>query len=198
MSLYRDNSGSAFPVGKMAAGSTKAHRSIRQMERRSSMYCAKSCRGWFRSNRGGGKIVRANAVTAVVEAGNVFYLTHQLPLWVHVILWKNTRFLPNGSNDDQGGCRSHRQTPITIKLFFQHGRSDLRRRQNEKQRRSGFVPIRRFSGCAAQGIAWRAVFMIVVCWIPDWDLAEKHQHNGLFSKIIDRPAEEALKTWNRV
>lgn len=30
-------------------------------------------------------------------------------------------------------------------------------------------------------------------WIPDYDLAEKYQYNGLFSKIIDRPAEEALK-----
>lgn len=30
-------------------------------------------------------------------------------------------------------------------------------------------------------------------WIPDYDLAEKYQNNGLFSKIIDRPAEEALK-----
>lgn len=29
--------------------------------------------------------------------------------------------------------------------------------------------------------------------IPDYDLAEKYQYNGLFSKIIDRPAEEALK-----
>lgn len=30
-------------------------------------------------------------------------------------------------------------------------------------------------------------------WIPDYDLAEKYQYNGLFSKIIDRPAEEACK-----
>ena len=30
-------------------------------------------------------------------------------------------------------------------------------------------------------------------WIPDYDLAEKYQYNGLFSKIIDRPAEEELK-----
>lgn len=30
-------------------------------------------------------------------------------------------------------------------------------------------------------------------WRPDYDLAEKYQYNGLFSKIIDRPAEEALK-----
>lgn len=29
--------------------------------------------------------------------------------------------------------------------------------------------------------------------VPDYDLAEKYQYNGLFSKIIDRPAEEALK-----
>ena len=29
--------------------------------------------------------------------------------------------------------------------------------------------------------------------IPDYDFAEKYQYNGLFSKIIDRPAEEALK-----
>lgn len=29
--------------------------------------------------------------------------------------------------------------------------------------------------------------------IPDYDLAEKYQYNELFSKIIDRPAEEALK-----
>lgn len=29
--------------------------------------------------------------------------------------------------------------------------------------------------------------------VPDYDLAEKYQYNGLFSKIVDRPAEEALK-----
>ena len=55
--LYRDNSGSAFPVGKMAAGSTKAHR--RQSKRNGGHRCIAQRAAGVGSGRTGGRKDRA-------------------------------------------------------------------------------------------------------------------------------------------
>ena len=60
----------------------------------------------------GGKIVRANAVTAVAEAGNIYLPNPSIAPWVHDFVEEHAVF-PNGANDDRWTHR-RRRTPITI------------------------------------------------------------------------------------
>ena len=68
----------------------------------------------------GGKIVRANAVTAVVEAGNVFLPDPSIAPWVHDFVEEHALF-PNGSNDDQVDAQSQANTYYNSSSFSMEG-----------------------------------------------------------------------------
>lgn len=68
----------------------------------------------------GGKIVRANAVTAVVEAGNVFLPDPSIAPWVHDFVEEHTAF-PNGANDDQVDAQTQANTYYNSSSFSLEG-----------------------------------------------------------------------------
>lgn len=68
----------------------------------------------------GGKIVRANAVTAVVEAGNVFLPDPSIAPWVHDFVEEHTTF-PNGANDDQVDAQTQANTYYNSSSFSLEG-----------------------------------------------------------------------------
>lgn len=68
----------------------------------------------------GGKIVRANAVTAVVEAGNVFLPDPSIAPWVHDFVEEHAMF-PNGANDDQVDAQSQANTYYNSSSFSLEG-----------------------------------------------------------------------------
>lgn len=68
----------------------------------------------------GGKIVRANAVTAVVESGNVFLPDPSIAPWVHDFVEEHALF-PNGSNDDQVDAQSQANTYYNSSSFSMEG-----------------------------------------------------------------------------
>ena len=57
----------------------------------------------------GGKIVRANAVTAVAEAGNIYLPDPSIAPWVHDFVEEHAVF-PNGANDDQVDAQTQANT----------------------------------------------------------------------------------------
>ena len=68
----------------------------------------------------GGKIVRANAVTAVAEAGNVFLPDPSIAPWVHDFIEEHAMF-PNGANDDQVDAQSQANTYYNSSSFSLEG-----------------------------------------------------------------------------
>ena len=68
----------------------------------------------------GGKIVRANAVTAVVEAGNVFLPDPSIAPWVHDFVEEHALF-PSSAHDDQVDAQSQANTYYNTSSFSMEG-----------------------------------------------------------------------------
>lgn len=68
----------------------------------------------------GGKIVRANAVTAVAEAGNVYLPDPSIAPWVHDFVEEHAVF-PNGANDDQVDAQTQANTYYNSSSFSLEG-----------------------------------------------------------------------------
>lgn len=68
----------------------------------------------------GGKIVRANAVTAVAEAGNVYLPDPSIAPWVHDFVEEHAVF-PNGANDDQVDAQTQANTYYNSSSFTMEG-----------------------------------------------------------------------------
>lgn len=68
----------------------------------------------------GGKIVRANAVTAVAEAGNIYLPDPSIALWVHDFVEEHAVF-PNGANDDQVDAQTQANTYYNSSSFSLEG-----------------------------------------------------------------------------
>lgn len=68
----------------------------------------------------GGKIVRANAVTAVAEAGNIYLPDPSIAPWVHDFVEEHTAF-PNGANDDQVDAQTQANTYYNSSSFSLEG-----------------------------------------------------------------------------
>lgn len=65
-------------------------------------------------NPEGGKIVRAQAVSPDIEAGNVFIPDPSIAPWIHDYIEEHAAF-PNGANDDQVDCTSQALTRLGAK-----------------------------------------------------------------------------------
>ncbi|MBS6229391.1 MAG: phage terminase large subunit [Clostridium sp.] len=68
----------------------------------------------------GGKIVRANAVTAVAEAGNIYLPDPSIAPWVHDFVEEHAVF-PNGANDDQVDAQTQANTYYNSSSFSLEG-----------------------------------------------------------------------------
>lgn len=68
----------------------------------------------------GGKIVRANAVTAVAEAGNIYLPDPSIAPWVHDFVEEHAVF-PNGANDDQVNAQTQANTYYNSSSFSLEG-----------------------------------------------------------------------------
>lgn len=68
----------------------------------------------------GGKIVRANAVTAVAEAGNIYLPNPSIAPWVHDFVEEHAVF-PNGANDDQVDAQTQANTYYNSSSFSLEG-----------------------------------------------------------------------------
>lgn len=68
----------------------------------------------------GGKIVRANAVTAVAEAGNIYLPDPSIAPWVHDFVEEHAVF-PNGANDDQVDAQAQANTYYNSSSFSLEG-----------------------------------------------------------------------------
>ena len=68
----------------------------------------------------GGKIVRANAVTAVAEAGNIYLPDPSIAPWVHDFVEEHAVF-PNGANDDQVDAQTQANTYYNSSSFNLEG-----------------------------------------------------------------------------